>query len=867
MKPAGNLMTIDASTSASDVNKLFWDECARFVEMYGNRPEKYTAATEPAQLKDRLVELSLALANGLCQSQYWQGGASVGFGQWAQLPWLAIYDSRETTSAMEGTYPVVHFSWEEPQGIRLGLGVAAAEFKRDAPKKAGEVRAALSQVAVDRLTKSGFLDVTLPATSRVEVGTGKKAADYANSMIFERFIPLVELKARGSELTLAFENLLFVYKEWIDSKGESSKSKATDNFLQLLQQYHESNVLFFSPDRKAHYFIETVDAGGCSVRRLEGESERVTISGYEAKCRLVKEKGRLEHRGALDNTVARHMCYLQSAELGLSSNGQEVVYLSNDDEATDHFIERIGAITSPKFYKPLILLLVVEGLSDGTLTENKINFDWLAPSFIERCSQLKQDVGEQQVAEGFGRLTNDLFWMLAHFDPTESISFNKPTPSQIRSRISHAVIKEPYWRAMQRPENRDRVQNAITERWPDLIAPVDAVEPKLGIAESMTALIAEIEARGFVYQPWQVAAYVTALRTKPFVILAGVSGTGKSKLPMLVAELTGAVAPRRVAVRPDWTDGSDVIGYVDLQNKFRPGVVLQEMRTASMNSHRYHICLVDEMNLARVEHYFAEFLSAVEDRRPAEIGGFESTPIITQQLPDNTGEWDEQGIPANLGIVGTVNMDESTHGFSRKVLDRAFTIELSDIDLSGGVGKKSDAKSKGNPVAWPAEIWSCIAARIDDLDLNDQRNQRDVTQTIETLQKVNESLIHAQLQVGYRTRDEIAIFVVNAREIRKSFTTSDGSDVDPMDLALMMKILPRIVGGSNSIRRVLLGLIGFATSGSPLAADGDPTSIVETWERQGRPGSYPGARYPRTTSRLCLMWERLEVEGFTSFWL
>jgi hypothetical protein len=88
------------------------------------------------------------------------------------------------------------------------------------------------------------------------------------------------------------------------------------------------------------------------------------------------------------------------------------------------------------------------------------------------------------------------------------------------------------------------------------------------------AVVKHVGARGFVFEPWQVAAYLTALRTKPFVILAGVSGIGKSRLPALVEEATGGQA-RLVPVRPDWTDSAEALGYTDLAGVFRPGQVLR----------------------------------------------------------------------------------------------------------------------------------------------------------------------------------------------------------------------------------------------------------------------------------------------------
>ena len=197
-------------------------------------------------------------------------------------------------------------------------------------------------------------------------------------------------------------------------------------------------------------------------------------------------------------------------------------------------------------------------------------------------------------------------------------------------------------------------------------------------------LLEYIDSSGFVFEPWQVAAYVTALRTKPFVILAGISGTGKSKLPALVAKGTGG-QPNLISVKPDWTDSSDILGYVNLQDEFQPGLLLRLAKNAQQpeNQDNHYVVIIDEMNIARVEHYFAEVLSQIENRKPDQKGGFTSEPLIVQNItrPDDQ-EWSQVCLPSNLAIVGTVNMDESTHGFSKKVLDRAFTIEISDIDLS-----------------------------------------------------------------------------------------------------------------------------------------------------------------------------------------
>ncbi len=372
-------------------------------------------------------------------------------------------------------------------------------------------------------------------------------------------------------------------------------------------------------------------------------------------------------------------------------------------------------------------------------------------------------------------------------------------------------------------------------------------------AAALDRLTVAVEARGFVYQPWQIAAYVTALRTKPLVILAGVTGVGKSRLPVLVAEATGGTA-RFIPVRPDWTDSAEVLGYTDLQGTFCPGALLAAARAAADQPGRYAVAVLDEMNLARPEHYLAEVLSRIEGRRAAEGGGFESLPLLFGV---------EGQLPPNLGLVGTVNMDESAFGFSRKVLDRAFTLELSDVDL--GAWHAAEAQPPA-PDVWPVGAWWPRAMTLGDLGPLPDEEAGVVQRVVATLAEADALLAPAGLGVGYRLRDEAALFVLHAGETPDAFRTRDGQPVDPLDLALFVKLLPRIAGGSRSVRRALFALLGWATGGAAFRTEDDARTLLDAWDRAGRPPALAEARYPRTAARLTLMTERLLADGFASFW-
>ncbi|MBW0252606.1 AAA family ATPase [Cellulomonas sp. PS-H5] len=348
-----------------------------------------------------------------------------------------------------------------------------------------------------------------------------------------------------------------------------------------------------------------------------------------------------------------------------------------------------------------------------------------------------------------------------------------------------------------------------------------------------------IASRGFSFDPWQVAAYVTAVRTKPFVILAGVSGTGKSALPRLVAQATGGVI-HAVPVRPDWSDSSDLLGYQGLDGTFRPGSLLRVAADAQLRPTEQFFFLLDEMNIARPEYYLAEVLSRIEETGALLPGGT-GNPL----RPDASGEvrgglgWDAVVLPPNLTLVGSVNMDETTFGFSRKILDRAFVIEFSDVDLSR-IGDAVEI-APTPAMTWNAGQWARDASTLAE---HPARHEALVGQVISTLVEINEMLAESQLHFGYRVRDEIALFCLAAQESEASFQTADGGQIDALDLAISMKVLPRIQGSGSAVGRLLEMLSAWA---SPVGA---------------------GSRgFPVSAERIELMRDRLTKTGFTNYWL
>lgn len=355
----------------------------------------------------------------------------------------------------------------------------------------------------------------------------------------------------------------------------------------------------------------------------------------------------------------------------------------------------------------------------------------------------------------------------------------------------------------------------------------------------------------------ELRAILTAIRTKPFVLLAGLSGTGKSRLVRTLAYMTcfdrrlrsDASKPGNfelVAVKPNWHDSGELIGYVSRINgeKYLTTAFLKFVAKAwKYTNVPFFLCL-DEMNLAPVEQYFAEYLSIVETRavRDGQIRSdyllaksqFENPKLYKQILEDlglaGEAEFVEGiSIPSNLVVVGTVNMDETTHSFSRKVLDRAMTFEMNKVDLSSGLNDAISDWSYPDAFVSSQDVTGTYSAGSEVFDLYPESRQ-----VVDYLIKLNEILDGTPFKVAYRVRDEFLIYC------HYSSLYDDKPDnwlETALDEMTAMKVLSRIEGDEPKTAQVL--------------AEFD--RILNE-------------NFPVTSAKLSEMRKRLQISGYTSFW-
>ncbi|MEB9406955.1 restriction endonuclease [Bacillus cereus] len=347
-----------------------------------------------------------------------------------------------------------------------------------------------------------------------------------------------------------------------------------------------------------------------------------------------------------------------------------------------------------------------------------------------------------------------------------------------------------------------------------------------------------IQSKGFFYEKKDLINFFLSLKTKPFVILSGISGTGKTKIVQWFAESLGATEENGqftlIPVRPDWSDSSDLLGYVNLQGEFQERPLIKVLEAADANPNRPYFVVLDEMNLARVEYYFSDFLSVIESRKWKD-GKIVTSPVLPESITNK-----HITIPSNVYIIGTVNMDETTHPLSKKVLDRANTIEFNTVNLDY-FNFLMDVEEK------EAEIASNRSLETEYLHLKECfKENEDLVRNISTiLIEINKTLESVGAQVGYRIRDEICFYMAyNEQGKLLSFD-------EALDYQIYQKILPRLAGSDGRTEEVLKQLYVLCAN--------------EEYDSGNNDASY--AKYPRSANKLSHMLRRFEYDGFTSFWI
>ena len=315
-----------------------------------------------------------------------------------------------------------------------------------------------------------------------------------------------------------------------------------------------------------------------------------------------------------------------------------------------------------------------------------------------------------------------------------------------------------------------------------------------------------------------------------------------------------------IPVRSNWTDPRGLVGYFNpLTRTYVRTDLIELLLRAGDDPDNPYILILDEMNLARVEYYFSDFLSTLESGADLQLmaPGVEEESAASDVGEEKIEVPGELAIPPNVSFVGTVNVDETTHSFSPKVLDRANVIEFSEVDVERALGHGGEPPTGGLRLREGSlsPAWLCTPR---EEALRPKAVAHDWTEFVSAVEDVHAILLEYGRPFGYRVIDEISAFVGHA--IEKAEGEKEEIVRRAFDLQLQQKILPKLSGG-RELMPPLQALLDYCLEGER-GADVDPEAVRRAAAERLRPGAAEPPQYPGATGKIQRMLNRLDQTGF-----
>ena len=384
--------------------------------------------------------------------------------------------------------------------------------------------------------------------------------------------------------------------------------------------------------------------------------------------------------------------------------------------------------------------------------------------------------------------------------------------------------------------------------WKNLIPDDTTSEPPIGI--NIKKLIESLLSTGLIYSPTLIKRLAFSLMAKPFVILSGLAGSGKTQLALAFAKCLSENIKEQVctvSIGADWTNREPLLGY---PNALKSGEyvlpesgVLQLLMRANEDPSMPYFLILDEMNLSVVERYFADFLSAMESREPIKLwDGNESEEDENKYVPK------EIQLPKNVFIIGTINVDETTYMFSPKVLDRANVIEfkIATDEMKDYLGKKVNINLE-QAYSTCADMAVDFVNKAKSQVEKDEKNKDILLSFFQELKKVN-------AEFGYRTVNEISRYIHFVNE--NDDDTDDEKDRlkgdKAIDTSILQKLLPKLHGSRKKLVPVLTSLWQLCLK------DGFTKEIDAEFIKND-------FKYPESAEKIQRMYNAVVDNGFTSF--
>ena len=685
-----------------------------FEKILAEYPQARTGSTRNSPMRGVFERAARALDESRPMQQRWAFIAtrSIGQGVWADVPWISLLDSRETTTTTRGTYAAYLFRGDGSAVALCVMQGATEPLRRGAEGRAEIVRkiADIRDQSGPELEAAGFALDAVDLRPRTRLGRDYEFATAAFKLYERGTVPDDEALLNDLEVALA----------------------AVDRF-------HAAPVAAVYVGRPA---LTTLDA-----------SRRAGIWGWRTNA------------PELDAVVPGAALLFASGYSG-GSPRREL------DEWRRHRLDRI------------VVARVSSRLLNETASLSAAERDVVADYPVRVRYEVLEEHDDIELAGP--RVSVQLV------DAIRRSAISSSRPMVVWD--SSAIV--PLRSAEQAPASgsEDAGQAPVTP------APLGAVAAALRSAIDDSGLYVRTGDGDGIH------ALVAALATKPFVILTGLPGSGKTQQALRLGEWFGTGRHLVVPVRPDWTGPEALLGYQDGLERPDPRLgplwavpaTLEFILRAQREPAKPYLLVLDEMNLAHVERYFSDFLSGLESRQP-----------VIPDLVNGAKGWRSRTggqagllpLPSNLFVIGTVNVDETTYLFSPKVLDRAVTFELrtatEELELASG---KPAPLSEAEPELLAGLL---VVARDDDWHLAPRTSV--VREAVATrLLALHRTLALSGDEFGHRLYRESLRLAVMLHE-------TGGADADrALDHIVLLKLLPRIHGARTRVEPVLLRLLAFA---------------------------------------------------------
>lgn len=508
------------------------------------------------------------------------------------------------------------------------------------------------------------------------------------------------------------------------------------------------------------------------------EEARVEAAGYKADLDLIRnELRKFEEQGLtveqfeeLQNEINYYQRIYEDTMARLELKNEEIINLRAELEMCQHYQ------TEYEFYKEMfekqlkdleqLRLLKMDMTRIDEQKTHLLRLEENIQSLREENNRLRfKQVEQEELERQLNQVKNNLR------DEVERREFLE---IQVKKYV------QEYKRIKAREEENISDENRIFESFQQIIEEgekeVAKIKPYLNDQDALERVLAAAREGQFTFEEKMVRGFLAAMRSTRFIILKGLSGTGKTSLPIIVAKALGGKC-KTISVQPSWKSKTDLIGFYNhFSDRFLATSFTEELLKAQLPSNRdkFYFIVLDEMNLARVEYYFSDFNSKLELREEDQvIELFDSVGKTSGTLTEYIKDGNKLRIPDNVFFVGTINDDESTNSISDKIYDRAQVIDFQTAS-GDSIGHMEDIRD-GESLSFR--------------QFKEQKKAMESVLVKKDMEKINQLLTlldqELNVRIGNRPKRHIEAFL-------RAYETAQWDKNEGIDLQIVSKLIPKI---------------------------------------------------------------------------